>query len=128
MENLKIDELDAKLDKLNINVAQLTTKIDMQENSMTKMMEGLNKLTTYIERTNENDKKINTLFKKLDNINDNGTKNCPVNIQRIDTLNKKLAETNKRIDNLDRWLIGGLITLAFQFLFIIIHFLDKVHL
>jgi len=121
MENTKIDELDAKIDKLNLNVATLATKIDVHENSMVKVMEGLDKLTTYVEKTNENNKKITAT-------NSNGTKNCPVNIQRIEDLNTKIIETNRRIDNLDRWLIGGLITLAFQFLFIIIHFLDKIHL
>jgi len=128
MENTKIDELDAKIDKLNLNVATLATKIDVHENSMVKVMEGLDKLTTYVEKTNENNKKITALFKQVENINSNGTKNCPVNIQRIEDLNTKIIETNRRIDNLDRWLIGGLITLAFQFLFIIIHFLDKIHL
>jgi len=51
----------------------------------------------YIERTNENDKKIEKLEKMCQNIYNNGTKNCPVNSQRLDILEKRMATTNKYI-------------------------------
>lgn len=118
MAETKIEELDQKIDKLNIAVTQLNTKIDIQEKSMVKLMEGLDKLTTYIEKTNENNKKIDTLFKMIDRINTNGTKHCPVNIDRIN----KLEAQMQRLNN---WLIGIMIAVMLQFLGVIVHMIDK---
>ena len=122
MAETKIEELDKKIDTLNLNVAQLTTKIEIQEKSMVRLMEGLDKLTTYIEKTNENNKKIDTLFRMIDRINSNGTKNCPVNIERINKLEKQMQQLNA-------YFIGILIAVVLQFLGIIVHFIDKnIHL
>ncbi len=118
MEERKIEELDQKIDRLTLNVTQLTTKIDIQEKSMVKLMEGLDKLTTYIEKTNENNKKIDTLFKMVDRINTNGTKNCPLNINRID-------KVEKRLDRLEGFIIYIIIAILLQFLGIVIHLVDK---
>ena len=122
MAETRIEELDKKIDQLNLNVAQLTTKIDIQEKSMVKLMEGLDKLTTYIEKTNENNKKIDTLFRMVDRINNNGTKNCPVNVERINKLEKQM-------ERLNNWLITVIIAVILQFLGIVVHFIDKnIHL
>ena len=118
MEERKIEELDQKIDRLTLNVTQLTTKIDIQEKSMVKLMEGLDKLTTYIEKTNENNKKIDTLFKMVDRINTNGTKNCPLNINRID-------KVEKRLDRLEGFIIYIIIAILLQFLGIVTHLVDK---
>ncbi len=122
MAEIKIEELDKKIDTLNLNVAQLTTKIEIQEKTMVKLMEGLDKLTTYIEKTNENNKKIDTLFRMIDRINSNGTKHCPVNIERINKLEKQMQQLNA-------YFMGILIAVVLQFLGIIVHFIDKnIHL
>ena len=118
MAEARIEELDRKIDQLNLNVAQLNTKIDIQEKSMVKLMEGLDKLTTYIEKTNENNKKIDTLFKMIDRINTNGTKNCPLNINRID-------KVEKRLDRLEGFIIYIMIAILLQFLGVIVHLVDK---
>ena len=122
MTESKIEELDRKIDALNINVGKLTTKIDMQEKTMSKLSEGLDKLTTYIERTNENDKKITAIFRKLEAINEHGTKNCPVNEQRI----RKLEEDFRRLQN---YLIYVVIAVLLQLLGVVVHTIDKhIHL
>ena len=114
----KLNELDKKIDNLNINVAKLNTKIAEQDKTMGKLMEGLDKLTTYIEKTNENNKKIDTLFRMIDRINANGTKHCPVNVERINKLEKQM-------ERLNNWIITVVIAVILQFLGIIVHFVDK---
>lgn len=118
MDDKKIDELDRKIDNINISLGKITTKIDIQEKTMLKLTESMGKLTTYIEKTNENDKKIETLFMKLDRINELGTKNCPVNIQRLKSL-------EKRISRIENYLIYVVLAVILQFLGIFVHMIDK---
>jgi len=119
MEEIKkIEELDKKIDNLNINMGKLTTKIEMQERTMTHLVENLGKLTTYIEKTNENDKKIDALFKKLDYMNEKGTKNCPVNVQRISKLEHEL-------ERLQNYILYVAIAVILQFLGVLVHIIDK---
>lgn len=118
MDDKKIDELDRKIDNINVSLGKITTKIDIQEKTMLKLTESMGKLTTYIEKTNENDKKIETLFMKLDRINELGTKNCPVNIQRLKAL-------EKRVNRIESYLIYVALAVILQFLGIFVHMLDK---
>ena len=100
----KIDELDKKIDELTKSVAVINTTIKEQgkninrmESTLDKVVNVIQEVAVYIERTNENDKKIAKLEEKCNEIYNNGTKNCPVNTQRLDFLEKKMATTNKYI-------------------------------
>jgi len=119
-EELKNDlkSLDKRIDGITENLITLNEQFKTQNTIIGKLEASLERLTVYIERTKENDRKIDTLFKKLDNIYANGTKNCPMNRQKIDDI-------EKRLDALNRYLIGLAITLITMFLGILVHLIDK---
>jgi len=119
-EELKNDikSLDKRIDGITENLITLNEQFKTQNTIIGKLETSLERLTIFIERTKENDKKIETLFKKLDNIYSNGTKNCPMNRQKIEDI-------EKRLDALNRYLIGLAITLITMFLGIMVHLIDK---
>jgi len=128
MEQTNIHELDNRIDKLQTSVEIMMRDIKKQGEAIEKLIEHSRNLTIYIERTNENDKKITALFKKFDTIYMEGTKHCPVNMQRITEVEHRIERTNKRLDDLNKWLVGALITIALQFLYIIVHVVEKMKL
>jgi len=113
-----IDELDSRLDELSKSMAIMSNDLKRQSEIIEKLSSNFEKLTVYIEKTNENDRKIETLFKKLDYIRENGTNNCAVNINRIDTL----EENFKKISS---YLISTIIAVLLQFFGVVIYIIDK---
>jgi len=116
----KIDELDKKIDELAKNVAIISTSmkeqrkdINRMEGTLDKVVNVIQEVAVYIERTNENDKKIEKLEKMYQNIYNNGTKNCPINAQRLDILEKRMAMTNK-------YIFGMVVFVVTEFIYLLI--------
>jgi len=113
-----INDLDKRLDELSQSMAVMSNNLEVQGKSIEKLTESFQKLAVFIERTNDNGKKIEAIFKKLDEINEKGTKNCPVNSQRITTC-------ESRVDKLANYAIGALLAVAMQFLAILVFIIEK---
>jgi len=120
MDQEKIDELDKKIDELTKNVAVISTTMKEQgknlnrmEGTLEKVVDVIQDVAVYIERTNENDKKIDKLFELYNGIYNDGVKQCPVNMQRIDTLEKKTAMTNK-------YIFGMVVFVVTEFIYLLI--------
>ena len=116
----KIDELDKKIDELTKNVAVISTtmkeqgkNINKMEGTLSKVVDVIQNVAVYIERTNENDKKIEKIDKFCQNVYNTGTKSCPVNTQRIDMLEKKMAMTNK-------YIFGMVVFVVTEFVYLLI--------
>jgi CII-binding regulator of phage lambda lysogenization HflD len=114
----EIAEIKEDLNRLQTSMAVLQAGLDKQNETLDRLSEAFAQLSVYVEKTNQNDTKIQTLFKKLDNIYENGTKNCPVNIEKLNIM-------QKRIDSLNRIIILELLFLASQFVFLLIFLIEK---
>ena len=111
-------ELLKRISTIDTNIGKLQYEMSGYKDDMTSVKDGMEKLVVYIERTRANDDKIKVLFHKVNEIEDNGTKNCPVNISRIDRL-------EKRLDKLDKYLITAILAIVTQVFILIVHLLDK---
>jgi len=61
-----IKELDDRLGEMAKSLAVMNNNVNRQAKVIDKLVASFDKLTVFIERTNENDKKISALFKKVD--------------------------------------------------------------
>lgn len=110
-------ELLNRISDIDNNIIKLNFEMGSYKEDMSVVKESMEKLVIYIERTRENDDKIRILFSKLNKIENEGTKNCPVSIEKINRL-------KERIDRLDRYLVYAMLTIIFQLLILLLHFLD----
>jgi len=117
MENI-VNDLDKRLDELSQSMAVMSNNLEVQGKSIEKLTESFQKLAVFIERTNDNGKKIEAIFKKIDVINEKGTKNCPVQDQRLTTC-------ENRVDKLANYAIGALLAVALQFLGILVFLIER---
>ncbi len=111
-------ELLKRISNVDTNIGQLKFEMASYKEDMTAVKDGMEKLVIYIERTRANDDKIKVLFHKVNEIEEHGTKNCPVNINRLDRL-------EKRLDKLDKYLITAILAVVAQLFMLIVHLLDK---
>ena len=111
-------ELLSRISDIDTNIGKLQYEMGSYKEDMASVKDGMEKLIIYIERTRANDDKIKVLFHKVNEIEDNGTKHCPVNISRIDRL-------EKRLDKLDKYLITAILAVVAQLFILIIHLIDK---
>ncbi len=115
MTEYRIEELDRKIDDLTKNVAVINSTLSTQEKSIAKLSEGIEKLMMYIEKTNENDKKIEKLFKLYESIRKNGVELCPVQLERI----KRLEASLKKAEGI---IISLIIAIILQFIGELLHY------
>ena len=111
-------ELLKRISDIDTNIGKLQYEMSGYKDDMTSVKDNMDKLVIYIERTRANDDKIKVLFHKVNEIEEHGTKNCPVNISRLDRL-------EKRLDKLDKYLITAILAVVAQLFMLIIHFIDK---
>ena len=111
-------ELLSRISDIDTNIGKLQYEMSGYKDDMASVKDGMDKLVVYIERTRANDDKIKVLFHKINEIEDNGTKKCPVNINRLSTL-------EKRLDRLDKYLITAILAVVAQLFILIIHLIDK---
>ena len=111
-------ELLNRISDIDNNITKLNLEMGSYKEDMNSVKDSMDKLIVYIERTKANDDKIKVLFHKLNDIEDNGTKKCPVNINRLSTL-------EKRLDKLDKYLISAVLMVLLQMFILIAHLLDK---
>ena len=111
-------ELLKRISDVDTNIGKLQYEMSGYKDDMTSVKDNMEKLVIYIERTRANDDKIKVLFSKVNKIENEGTKNCPVNINRLDRL-------EKRLDKLDKYLITAILAVVAQLFMLIVHFIDK---
>ena len=111
-------ELLNRISTIDTNIGKLQFEMGSYKEDMAYVKDGMEKLVVYIERTRANDDKIKVLFHKVNEIEEHGTKNCPVNINRLDRL-------EKRLDKLDKYLITAILAVVAQLFILIVHLLDK---
>ncbi len=125
MQKDPIEEIKEDLTALKTDIAVMNLNISKQGEVLDKLSEAFAKLSIFVEKTNENDKKISALFSKLDNIYNNGTKNCPVQQKAIKYLEDDIIKTNKRIDEIQKALISVVIAIVLQFVGLIIYLIER---
>ena len=111
-------ELLKRISDVDTNIGQIKFEMASYKEDMASVKDNMDKLVIYIERTRANDDKIKVLFHKVNEIEEHGTKNCPVNINRLDRL-------EKRLDKLDKYLITAILAVIAQLFMLIVHFIDK---
>lgn len=115
------EELKNNVGKLTTNIAVMDNNITRQSKVMDKLVANFERLAIFIEKTNENNKKISILFKKYDEVSANcteGDKNCSVNTNNIKNLQKK-------VDKIDKFAVGFLIAIAVEFIAVIVFLVEK---
>ena len=122
-----IKELDARIGKMSESLAVMNSNVSRQGEVIDKLVSNFERLTIFIEKTNENNKKIDVLFKKYDFVYEKGTKNCLVHKEKMNNLEDDIATINNRIDNLQKILLGVGIGVAMQFLGLLVY-LIKMHI
>ena len=122
---VEIAEIKDNLNKLQTSMAVMQSSIDRQNETLDKLTEAFSQLSIYVEKTNQNDEKINILFKKLDTVYENGTRNCPIHTEKMTAFEKELKRQSARLDNLQKVLVGFAVGVGMQFFGIIIYMIEK---
>jgi len=118
VNNKDIFEIKNALSELTKDFAVMSNNIERQSEIIDKLTISFERLSIVIERTDENTKKIDALNRRVEEVFSNGTKHCPTNFNRLDTM-------EKRLEKLNGYLIGVLIAIAMQLLAIFVYLVEK---
>jgi len=110
-------EIKESINTITKDIAVMNSNLQRQGEIIEKLTESFTKLAIVIERTDENTKKIDTLFLKIDELYTKGTKNCPVNSQKLEALESK-------VDKMWNYFVGILISVLLQFIATLVYFVE----
>ena len=113
-----IKEIKEVVQTLQTDIALVNSQLKHHGDTIEKLSETFTKLTQVIEHTQENKKDIEILFKRIDRIEREGTQQCPVNAQR-------LISVEKRIEKLNSYLMGVVMGIAMQIIALIVYLIER---
>ena len=113
-----ISEIKQDIAELKTSVAVMSNTLDKQSEAINELTKAFSQLAVFMQKTEENNRRITDVEHDIKKVYHEGTKNCPLNMNRLSRL-------EKRLEYLDKVLVGVAITVLMQFIGILVFLIEK---